>query len=104
GLRGSKRGGGQNAPASRASVPAEGANGKRQHAAPDPAQLAGASETPPQTLDDSAANVLHSLGVSTGFGSHGWVLSAAKSANGNAMLFGGPQIGFNTPEGFYEVQ
>src|SRR5262249_43865827 len=38
------------------------------------------------------------------FGSHAWVVSAVKSANGSAMLFGGPQVGFNTPENFYEVQ
>ena len=36
-------------------------------------------------------------------GSHGWIVSAAKSANGSAMLFGGPQVDFNTPELFHEV-
>jgi penicillin amidase len=94
-----------NDPDAPVSVPANGAIGKRQKPPPpNPAQLSGASQNPPETLDDAAAGILKSLGVPTGMGSHAWVVSPAKSANGSAMLFGGPQVGFNTPEVFHEVQ
>lgn len=94
-----------NDPDAPVSVPVEGAIGKRQKPPhPDPVQLAGASETPPDTVDEEATRILQSLGVPTKMGSHGWVVSAAKSVNGSAMLFGGPQVGFNTPEQFHEVQ
>lgn len=95
----------RNDPDAPVSVPREGAIGKRQKAPPpQPAQLGGASESAPETLDDEAAAVLQSLGVPTKLGSHAWVVSAAKSTTGSPMLFGGPQLGFNTPELFHEVQ
>ena len=89
------------------SVPAEGAVDKRQRAeSPDPAlpdQLNGASEADEVSMEDRANAVLKALGVPVSTGSHGWVVSAAKSANGSAMLFGGPQVDFNAPELFHEV-
>lgn len=84
-------------------VPADGAVGKRQKAeGPSPEQLEQAPG-PPETLEEDADAVLNALGVPTTIGSHGWVVSAAKSSNGSAMLFGGPQVNFNTPELFHEV-
>jgi penicillin amidase len=95
----------RNDPDTPVSLPAEGAVGKRQKPPPPPeAQLAGAVEDPPATLDEDASRELQSLGVSPKIGSHAWVVSAAKSANGSAMLFGGPQVAFNTPTDFHEVQ
>jgi penicillin amidase len=93
-------------PDSPVSVPHEGATGKRQKAdapaAPPPEQLLGAPQAAEEGVDID--EVLEALGVPTGLGSHGWVVSAAKSANGSAMLFGGPQFDFNTPEVVHEVQ
>jgi acyl-homoserine lactone acylase PvdQ len=54
-------------------------------------------------MEVKADAVLSALAVPISAGSHGWVVSAAKSANGSAMLFGGPQVDFNTPELFHEV-
>src|SRR5262245_16631697 len=88
------------------SVPSEGAFGKRQKAlpAPHPDQLLAASANPPETLQDEAEAILQSLGIPNKLGSHGWVVSAAKSTEGSAMLFGGPQVGFDTPAFMHEVQ
>jgi penicillin G amidase len=90
-----------------ATIPVDGAFGKRQKSPlPNsivPEQLAGASDAP-DTQDDDAMAIWDSLGVLTHLGSHGWVVSPAKSANGFAMMFGGFQVGFNTPELVHEVQ
>jgi penicillin amidase len=95
-------------PDSPVSVPREGATGKRQKAqapaAPNPAQLLGAPQAAALQEEVDIDRALEALGVPTGIGSHGWVVSAAKSANGSAMLFGGPQVFFNTPEVAHEVQ
>jgi penicillin G amidase len=95
-----------NDPDAPVSVPSEGAFGKRQKALPllHPDQLLGASATPPETLQDEAEAILESLGIPRKLGSHGWVVSAAKSAEGFAMLFGGPQVAFDTPALMHEVQ
>jgi penicillin amidase len=37
------------------------------------------------------------LGLPTYFGSNAWVVSPGKSATGNAMLYGGPMMGFGAP-------
>ncbi len=94
-----------NDPEAPTSVPAEGAFGKRQKDLPEPAagQLDGASEEADPEEEDPVA-IWEALGVPTKTGSHGWVVSAAKSTEGAAMLFGGPQIGFNAPELAHEVQ
>jgi penicillin amidase len=44
------------------------------------------------------------LGVVTKLGSYAWVVSPGRSANGSAMLYGGPQMGFSAPEVLHEVQ
>lgn len=91
-----------------ATIPVDGAIGKRQKSPrPNsilPEQLAGADDPPPDTQDDDATAIWDSLGVLTHLGSHGWVVSPARSANGFAMMFGGGQVGFNTPELVHEVQ
>ena len=66
-------------------------------------QLKGASLESAVSMEDKADAVLRALGVPISTGSHGWVVSAAKSASGSAMLFGGPQVDFNAPELFFEV-
>jgi len=87
------------------SVPVSGAVDRRQHSDTParPEQLEGASD-PPKSMEEDADAVFDAVGVPTTIGSHGWVVSSAKSANGSAMLFGGPQVQFNTPELFHEVQ
>jgi len=95
-----------NDPGAPVSVPLEGAFGKRQKAppSPHPDQLLGASATPQETLQDEADAILESLGIPRKLGSHGWVVSAARSAEGAAMLFGGPQVSFDTPALMHAVQ
>jgi len=93
-----------NDPDAPVSVPPAGAVGKKQHAVPRAEQLDGASAQDDRSEEDKADAVLEALGVPIRSGSHGWVVSAAKSANGSPMLFGAPQVGFNTPELFLEVQ
>ena len=44
------------------------------------------------------------LGVPTKLGSYAWVVGPSKSANGHAMLYGGPQMGFSAPEVLHMVQ
>lgn len=43
------------------------------------------------------------LGVFTGWGSNAWVVAPKKSRGRAAMLFGGPMMGFQTPQIAYEV-
>ncbi len=95
-----------NDPDAPVSVPLEGAFGKRQKALPPPHpdQLLGASATASETLRDEAEAILESLGIPRKLGSHGWVVSVARSAEGAAMLFGGPQVPFDTPALMHEVQ
>ena len=96
-----------NDPDTPVSVPVEGAIDRRQKAHGLPpglaAQLEGAGHAP--LVDDDAADAFfRAVGVPTGLGSHGWVVSPARSANGFAMLFGGPQVEYNAPEILHEVQ
>ena len=97
-----------NDPDTPATIPVEGVFAKRQlltlHNSILPEQLAGASDLPPDTQYDDALAVWESLGILTHLGSMGWVVSPARSANGVAMMFGGGQVGFNTPELVHEVQ
>lgn len=44
------------------------------------------------------------LGLPTKWGSYAWLLAPSKSASGNALLLGGPQMGFSTPQIAHEVQ
>ena len=95
-----------NDPDAPTSVPVAGAIGKRQKPPPPhPDQLLGASDDPPNFDDEQAEAALRALGVPTSLGSHGWVISPANSADGSAMLFGGPQVTpFSVPEVVHEVQ
>ncbi len=92
-----------NDPDGHATVPAEGAVGRRQMPPPAPGQLDGATEEASSEREDAIA-IWEAVGVPTKLGSHAWLVSAAKSAEGSAMLFGGPQIGFSAPEIAHEVQ
>jgi len=99
-----------NDPDTPVTIPPEGANGKRQKPITRPpdlsAQLEGASNTRLDTLDEEAQGVWHGLGIPTKFGSHGWVINAANSLTGSAMLFGGPALDTAdaVPSTIHEVQ
>ncbi len=43
------------------------------------------------------------LGLATRFGSYAWLLAPSKTVLGNAILVGGPQMGFSTPQIAHEV-
>jgi penicillin amidase len=95
-----------NDPDSPVTVPTDGAYGKRQKSLP-PGKLAAQSFQGALKLsvsEDEARKVWESLGVPPKLGSYGWVVSAARSAEGFAMLYGGPQMGFSAPEVVHEVQ
>jgi penicillin amidase len=65
------------------------------------AQLATASTN---SAEDEAKAAWQSVGVPTKLGSYAWAVSPSRSANGDAMLYGGPQMGFSAPEVLHEVQ
>jgi penicillin G amidase len=44
-----------------------------------------------------------SIGVPTKLGSFWWAVTGSRSTTGNALLFGGPQMGYATPNVGYEV-
>jgi len=93
-----------NDPEAPASIPEEGAFGKRHHRR----RPASAKQLEPSggLAVDTEALRKHweGLGIPTRLGSFGWVVSAKKSAEGYAMLYGGPQLGFAAPEIVHEVQ
>jgi penicillin amidase len=95
-----------NDPDGSGTVPEVGANGKKQHDVPSPNQLATIGVDLEPIVDDEAARtILERIGVATSLGSHGWVVSAARSTEGGPMLFGGPQLGLGTtPDFAHEVQ
>jgi penicillin G amidase len=68
-------------------------------------QLAIASAKPAQSIsEDDAKTAWASIGVPTKLGSYAWAVSPSRSSNGNAMLYGGPQMGFSVPEVLHEIQ
>ena len=95
-----------NDPDSPVTVPATGANGKRQKQAGalNAAQLRVVSPHGLEVSEEQAREAWASLGVPTRLGSYAWAVSAARSASGDAMLYGGPQMGFSVPEVLHEVQ
>ena len=54
-------------------------------------------------LSAEARQQLAALGVPTQEGSNAWAISPRMSASGNAMLYGGPMMGFATPQIAHEV-
>lgn len=69
------------------------------------AQLAIAKVKPAVNVsEDDAKLAWQSVGVPTKLGSYAWAVSPSRSANGSAMLYGGPQMGFSVPEVLHEVQ
>src|SRR5215213_3633563 len=92
-----------NDPDSPVTVPVSGAFGKRQKAEGlNNAQLQIAPKL--DVSDDEARTIWQSLVVPTKLGSYAWAVSAARSENGFAMFYGGPQMGFSVPEVLHEVQ
>lgn len=90
-----------NDPDAPATIPNDGAHGKKQRPIPRP-HASQLNAVAPKHDDDSEAAAA-SVAIPR-FGSHAWVVSAAKSANGHPMLFGGPQLMFPTPQLMHEVQ
>ncbi|HEX6124045.1 MAG TPA: penicillin acylase family protein [Pyrinomonadaceae bacterium] len=95
-----------NDPDSPVTVPSASASAKRRKSAGSliPAQLTIASAVAPRYSEDEAKAAWQSLGVPTKLGSYAWAVSPSRSANGSAMLYGGPQMGFSVPEVLHEVQ
>jgi penicillin amidase len=103
-----------NDPAAIPTVPAKPASQTARHSTavtPRPPQTGTGTLTPQQLLRlqdeaDSAAvfAAARELGLPTKWGSYTWVLSPAKSVSGYAMLLGGPQMGFATPQIAHEIQ
>lgn len=94
-----------NDPDSPVTVPVSGAFGKRQKPAGlNNGQLQMVADHKLDVSDDEARAIWQSLGVPTKLGSYAWAVSAARSASGFAMLYGGPQMGFSVPEVLHEVQ
>jgi len=58
----------------------------------------------PETLQHEARERLKELPVPGKLGSYGWVVGPSKSAEGHAMLYGGPQMDYSAPEIVHEVQ
>jgi len=81
-------------PDSPTSVPRDGATGRQRTSNPPRDQLRGGFDGNDEPIGR----------LQTGIGSHGFVVSAARSATGTPILFGAPQVFFNTPELFHEVQ
>jgi len=53
---------------------------------------------------ETAKELWAPLGVPTRLGSYAWVISAARSAEGAPLLYGGPQMGTSAPEVLHEVE
>ena len=58
----------------------------------------------PETLHHEAHERLKDLAVPGKLGSYGWVVGPSRSAEGHAMLYGGPQMDYSAPEIVHEVQ
>ena len=94
-----------NDPDSPVTVPTSAAFGKRQKPANlSNGQLQIMSAHTLEVSEDDARATWQALGVPTKLGSYAWAVSAARSTNGFAMLYGGPQMGFSVPEVLHEVQ
>ena len=68
----------------------------------DGAAVLGVIQT--KVSDDAVYAAAHELGLATRWGSYCWVVAPSKSVSGNAMLVGGPQMGFSTPQIAHEIQ
>jgi len=94
-----------NDPDAPVTVPQAGATSFRQLVPPRlPDQLQGAVNNSYDDLREQAIELWRSLGVPTKLGSYAWAVSPERSANGAAMLYGGPQMGFSTPEVVHNVE
>ncbi len=69
----------------------------------NPVQLQGVG-IPLQVSPEDAKAAWRRLGIPSRLGSYGWVIAPPKSTTHGAMLYGGPQVGFDTPSLMHEVQ
>jgi penicillin amidase len=78
--------------------------------APPSAALSAAQAQAPSAVNvsaldlDKAKQLWASLGIPVKLGSYAWAIAPEKSASHSAMLYGGPQMGFDTPPVIHEVQ
>jgi len=90
-----------NDPDAPVTVPSTGATGRRQKFRPgkavNSAQVHRLSNRWSSDVEAEARARWESIGIPTKLGSYAWVVSAAKSAEGFALLYGGPQMGFSAP-------
>jgi penicillin amidase len=95
-----------NDPDAPVTIPSSGAIGRRHitSMAALEAQLQGGLGQSLVTSADEARTIWENLGVPAKLGSYAWVVSQTKGAEGFAMLYGGPQMGFSAPEVLHEVQ
>ena len=110
-----------NDPDAPVTVPTSGANGRRHNSndvlnhaqqqsltgITNTLRQGAANASAPRTgapKQDDVLKYWESMGVPTRLGSYAWAISPSKSANGNAMLYGGPQMGFSAPEVLHDVQ
>ncbi len=68
------------------------------------AQMTGAGSTVTDSGIAEAKRLWASLSIPTKLGSYAWAIRPNKSSEGAAMLYGGPQMGFDTPAVIHEVQ
>lgn len=81
-------------------LPSMPATVSRLNPLPDVERIAG--EVAAQ--DEAARDVWRSNGIPIKLGSYFWAVSPPRSATGHALLYGGPQMGFETPNVVHEVQ
>jgi penicillin amidase len=55
-------------------------------------------------IEEAARAVWDAYGVPLTLGSYAWAVAPSRSADGHAWLYGGPQMGFETPDVVHEVQ
>lgn len=53
---------------------------------------------------DAVYAAARQLGLATKWGSYCWVLAPSRTSSGHAILLGGPQMGFQTPQIAHEIQ
>lgn len=101
----------QNDPDAPTSVPQEGAGpsahaGGRKHAPLAPALLPNVEYVAQEVhrAQEAARAVWEAYGIPTTLGSFAFAVSPTRAANGHAMLYGGPQMGWETPDIVHQVQ
>ncbi|MBM3190072.1 MAG: penicillin acylase family protein, partial [Chloroflexi bacterium] len=97
----------RNDPDAPTSVPPKGATALAQAPAPiEPRVLPGVERVAPEVRRqrEAALKVWETYGIPTKLGSFAFAVAPSRSASGHAMLYGGPQMGWDTPDYIHQVQ